>query len=111
MAKKEEAPQIEAKAETQNISDYHHTLEQDLLEEICNLMIDVESEIEGLGHAVFANSKAERKLPDLVEARNTLARTSHQLRRGSYCVLYGTHYTKYAYGEISEDEFDRILGC
>jgi hypothetical protein len=109
MPKKETETQIEAKAETREMIDYHHTLEDDISEEICHLIREVEAELQGLAHNVYVDRKPEWKVPDLIEARETLARTSYQLRRGNYCLLYGTHYTKYAYGEISEEEFDRVI--
>lgn len=111
MAKKETEPQIEAKAETQNGLGYFPKINKDIYGEIFHLIKEVDSEIQWLEQhcqEIFETGEADQKLTHLIEIKNMLETTRNLLRRESYSLLYGTDYAKYIYGEISEEEFDRI---
>jgi hypothetical protein len=112
MAKKETQPQIEAKAETQNrLNDYQKAY-VGIAGEIVHLTEEIKYQIQWLEqHCQMALEKYESEwdLRLLMELKNKLENTRNELRLQNYCLSYGSDYTKYFYGEISEEEFMRTL--
>ncbi len=101
-----------AKPEMQNMIELHQKFHKDIYSEIFHLMGELESEIKSLEQyfqEVFANRQLIGDFRDVVELGNILEKTRNQMKRQSYYLLYGSDETRYLYGEISEDEVDKIL--
>ena len=109
MSKKETETQIERTPQAQDMIDPFSKFYKDLSDEIIYLIEEIKYEVQWLEQFCPKIIESESRLRSLMEFKNRMEKTRNELRVQSYSLAYGSDYTRYVYGEITEDEFMKII--